>query len=310
MRRIVVGALLALLLVSIASPAGAADGDGDGVGNRRDRCPTIKAVGRPDGCPLGRWRVRDALTTGSADLTFRFGSVAQQAVVGDWDGDGDDTIGLVDLDPSVIPPTWAVVNRLRSGTIPDPTRARGSLGPPATRSGLRAIAGDWNGDGKDTIGVYDPSEGRFWLRATNASTASTVSFLFGGSQPRAQVWPVVGDWDDDGVDSVGIVRRDTNRWRLRDSNTAGPADHDFFWGDDNGDIPFGIDTDGDGRDTVGRTFRSGGRQRFQALPDLDANGDVLSWSLGDPNDGSRGPIQAFVGDWDGNGIDSGGVRSS
>lgn len=37
--------------------------------------------------------------------------------------------------------------------------------------------------------------------------------------------------------------------------------------------------------------------------------DFHVWSLGDPNDGSRGPTFAIVGDWDGDGIDTGGLRT-
>lgn len=37
--------------------------------------------------------------------------------------------------------------------------------------------------------------------------------------------------------------------------------------------------------------------------------DFHVWSLGDPNDGSRGPTLAIVGDWDGDGIDTGGLRT-
>jgi hypothetical protein len=298
MHRLVFASAVLVAVLLGAPPAGAADSDHDGVGNRRDRCPTVRAA-QPDGCPLGRWSLASS-NHHQTDFEFlRFGSVATQPIAGDWNGDGKDTVGV--YDPSN--ERW----RFRGGA----TFTTDFGDSPGLNGGdMVRLTGDWNGDGKDTVGVYDPSTGTFALRNSNTAGGADVVFAFGGVQPARHVVPVVGDWDGDSVDTVGIVRRDTNRWRLRDSNAAGPADHDFFWGDDNGDIPFAIDVDGDGQDTVGRTFRAGGRQRYQALPDLDANGDVLSWSLGDPNDGSRGPIAAFVGDWDGDGIDTGGLRSS
>ncbi len=40
--------------------------------------------------------------------------------------------------------------------------------------------------------------------------------------------PVVGDWNGDGVDTIGIVRN--AEWFLRNSNTSGFAEMQFFYG--------------------------------------------------------------------------------
>jgi CubicO group peptidase (beta-lactamase class C family) len=44
----------------------------------------------------GEFRLRNALSSGAADLVFRFGPPGALPVVGDWDGDGVDTVGVYD----------------------------------------------------------------------------------------------------------------------------------------------------------------------------------------------------------------------
>ncbi len=309
--RLVIALLAAVgLVMSLAAPAHAADGDGDGVPNRRDRCPTVRGPS-PDGCPDGRWRLRNANSSGNAAVSINFGKLNWQAVAGDWDGDGRDTIGTFSPNSG----RWRLV------TAP--------LGPGASahaeaeleyisftfraQSGL-PVVGDWNGDGTDTVGVYVPSSGTFFLRNSNTSGPADLSFSFGANQPRRFVVAVAGDWNGDGVDTVGLFRRDTDVWRLRNSNSSGAPDLRFEFGR-NGPIERGIvgDWDGDGDVTVGA---AGG--------DSDADGDVvgadfLTWRLRNTNTPGaadlsfqwgvgRGFAGAIAGDWNGDGVDTIGFR--
>jgi hypothetical protein len=41
---------------------------------------------------------------------------------------------------------------------------------------------------------------------------------------------VVGDWNGDGVDTIGVYRFSLGEWYLRNSNTAGIADLNFTYG--------------------------------------------------------------------------------
>jgi len=67
---------------------------------------------------------------------------------------------------------------------------------------------------------------------------------------RAGDFPVVGDWNGDGVATVGFVRGD--RWYLRNSNSPGNPQIEFrFGGWQPGDIPVVGDWWGDGRTGVG-----------------------------------------------------------
>lgn len=53
--------------------------------------------------------------------------------------------------------------------------------------------------------------------------------------------PIVGDWNGDGIDTVGVVRQ--GQWFLRNSNSSGFADLQFFYGTPT-DLPITGDWDG------------------------------------------------------------------
>ena len=53
--------------------------------------------------------------------------------------------------------------------------------------------GDWDGDGVDTVGVYNPVTGVFFLRNDNNAGSADEIFQFG---PGGLGWiPLRGDWD-------------------------------------------------------------------------------------------------------------------
>ncbi len=94
----------------------------------------------------GQWRL-DANGDGSwseDDRTFQYGQAGDLPVVGDFDGDGVDEIGvyrggqwIVDIDGNhELNAHDAVFNLGGPGDLP--------------------VAGDWNGDGVDEPGVYHP----------------------------------------------------------------------------------------------------------------------------------------------------------
>jgi hypothetical protein len=53
----------------------------------------------------------------------------------------------------------------------------------------RPLVGDWNGDGKDTAGLYRPSTGAWYLDYDNNRVADEI-FVWGLNTDKA----VVGDW--------------------------------------------------------------------------------------------------------------------
>ena len=85
--------------------------------------------------------------------------------------------------------------------------------------GDHPVAGDWNGDGIDTIGVF--RDGR-WHRDIDGDgqwTNSDVQENFGQKGDL----PVVGDFNGDGIDELGVYRHgtwyiDTNGNRVIDGD--------------------------------------------------------------------------------------------
>jgi hypothetical protein len=83
--------------------------------------------------------------------------------------------------------------------------------------------GDWDGNGRDSIGVV--RGGRSWyLRTSTSGGPADISITYGAEGDI----PVVGDWDGNGRDSIGVVRG--TAWYLRDSLSGGPAQRSFSYG--------------------------------------------------------------------------------
>ncbi|MEZ6092045.1 MAG: VCBS repeat-containing protein [Pirellulaceae bacterium] len=166
----------------------------------------------------------------SADLWIKLGTEMDRPVIGDWNGDGKDDIGIFgpewDRDPEAI---------VHEPGLPDPDnqrRDRPKNQPPsrheategkrvlqlrqhgALRSDLidhvfryghnadTPLAGDWNGDGIDTIAIY--RAGRWMLDSDGDGrwTSRDEAVEFGEPGDK----PVVGDWNGDGIDDLGVVR--------------------------------------------------------------------------------------------------------
>jgi hypothetical protein len=58
---------------------------------------------------------------------------------------------------------------------------------------MAPIAGDWNGDGKSTVGFYRPSDGSFHLKDSHAGGASDAAFVYGPPNMK----PIAGDWNNE-----------------------------------------------------------------------------------------------------------------
>ena len=141
-----------------------------------------------------------------------------------------------------------------------------------------------------TTGVFRPSNGAMYLKFQNTPGFADVQTVYG----TAGDVPVTGDWNNDGIDTIGIYRNGT--FFLRNTNTAGPADIVFPFGQ-SGDLPVAGDWNNDGTDTIG-VYRNG---VFHLRNANTAGGADLSFALGTPGD------LPIAGDWDGDGDDTAGV---
>ncbi len=181
----------------------------------------------------GIWHIRH--TNGTVD-SFYYGNPKDTPYAGDWDGDGDDTMGLYRESNG-----YLFLRNTNDQGIAD---IEIYYGIPKDQP----ISGDWNGDGTDTVGIYRSSQGRFYLRNTNTQGIADIDFPFGNPGDV----PIAGDWDGDGDDTVGIYRPSTRMVYLTNNLDNPVADISFFYsGAASGDRIVAGDWDGDGDDSVG-----------------------------------------------------------
>ena len=164
--------------------------------------------------------------------------------------------------------------------------------------GDKYVAGDWNKDGKDTLGAYRKSNATFYLTNSNSS-AGVAGFQYGDFGDI----PLAGDWNGDGTTTVGVYRPTTGRFYLRNSNTTGKADVETLMlgnlsSTTPDKVPIACDWNGDGITDLGlfrtstaewETFASYGQQA--GAPWV---GYVATFVYGNPGD------KPVCGDWDSN----------
>lgn len=158
------------------------------------------------------------------------------------------------------------------------------------------------GAGEDSVGVYNPGTGTFFLRTTNNSgDADMPAFNFGPG--TSNLIPIAGDWDGDGVTTIGLYDPNTALFSLRNANDEGPADVPAFSLGGPGWLPIVGDWDGDGSDSVG--VYNPAIATFQLVNELGPNpGVVNQFQYGIPG------WVPIAGDWDGNGLDSVGLYNA
>jgi len=208
----------------------------------------------------------------AGDLWAKLGTEKDRPVVGDWDGDGKDDIGIYG-------PAWAGDPRaIRAEPgIPDPYNApkdRLKNPPPKVEEA--------------TLGKRD-----LRLGEKGKLRSDLIDHVFSYGNPKDV--PVVGDWNGDGIRTIGIFRDGT--WYL-DVNGDGRYDEDndrtVHFGQA-GDIPVVGDWNGKSRDQVG-VYRQG-----QWLLDSNGSGSLeasdKAFELGGADD------LPVVGDWNGDGTD-------
>ena len=110
------------------------------------------------------------------------------------------------------------------------------------QAGDLPIAGDWNKDGKDTVGIYRNGI----VQLTNSTTAPIdLQFSFG----NPGFLPIAGDWNGDGFDTMGVVDNqglftpNASTFALTNSSTTGVVDIGLAFGAV-GDLPVAGDWNG------------------------------------------------------------------
>jgi protocatechuate 3,4-dioxygenase beta subunit len=267
------------------------------------------------------WTLADA--DGVPIVTYHFGVAGATPVTGDWNGSGTTKIGVF------IDGLWFL--DLNGNGSWD----QGDLWLKLGHTGDQPVTGDWNGDGKTDIGIFgpawvgdqrpiasepglpdaqnpppttrpknvppDPPDAALGHRTMKQGQHGRMRsdvidhvFQYGGRGDIA----VTGDWNGDGIYTIGIFHHGTWYLDMDGDGRWGPEDQVVQFGQD-GDIPVVGDWTGDGITKLG-VFRNG---KFYLdvhnSHKLDAGDKVIE--LGGPGD------KPVVGDWTGDGIDKVGV---
>jgi hypothetical protein len=184
-------------------------------------------------------------TSSGRIIEYGYGRSGDIPVVGDWNGDGIDVVGVVR------DRTWMLRNRLGSGPS-DRTFVYGQVS-----RGDVPIAGDWNGSGRDTVGII--RDGEWHLRNDLSGGAGQIVFTYGRIALGDR--PLIGDWNGDGRDRIGIVR--DGDWHLRHALSGGPGQTVYRYGRVlDGDAPVMGDWTGDSVQTPGIARGHEWHQRF------------------------------------------------
>ncbi|HSJ70085.1 MAG TPA: hypothetical protein VLA29_00375, partial [Acidimicrobiia bacterium] len=194
--------------------------------------------------------------------SFFYGNPGDFPIMGDWNCDGIDTPGMYRQSDGFV--------YLRNSNSQGIGDVRFFFGNP----GDVPIVGDFNNDGCDTVGIYRPSEGRFFiinqLGANEGGLgAAELDYLFGNPGDK----PFIGDFDGDGVDTVGLHRESTGFVYFRNSHTQGIADSQFFFGDPGDRLVAGDWGVVDGVDTPG-VFRPANTTFYFRHTNTQGNADA------------------------------------
>jgi hypothetical protein len=191
-----------------------------------------------------------------------------QYLVGDWDGDGIDNLGIRRGN--------VIILDFNNDGIADYTFAYGN-----GSSESEYLVGDWNGDGRDNIAVR---RGNQIIMDYNFDGGGDADFRYGNGNSESEY--LVGDWNGDGKDNIA-VRRDNQI--IMDYNFDGGGDADFRYGNGNSESGYLVgDWNGDGKDNIAV------RRDNQIIMDynFDGGGDA-DFRYGNGSSES----EYLVGDW-------------
>jgi len=212
-----------------------------------------------------------------AARVLTYGRPDDMVYVGDWDGDGVDTLAVRRGN------RFYITNSLSGG----PADVVITYGRPQDE----ILVGDWDGDGVDTLAVR---RGRTY-HVKNSLRGGEADHVITYGRPDDVV--LVGDWDGNGTDTLA-VRRGFDYF-ISNAMVSGPASRVVCFGRVEDEVYVG-DWNGSGRDSL--AVRRGAR--YYLSNELRSGYADRSVVYGRASD------IALVGDWDGDGTDSLGVRRS
>lgn len=176
----------------------------------------------------GKWFADTDGRGGGAEQTVTFGIQGDVPVLGDWDGNGTEDLGV-----------------FRNGMWYFDLDGQGGNAEKVFAFGLPGdvpVVGDFNGDGITDAGVF--RDGVWFFDLDGDGQLAEKAFAFG----IAGDVPVTGDFDGDGITDAGVRRG--NRWFYDLDGQGGNAEKAISYGLATDSAVVG-DWDGDGTDDIG-----------------------------------------------------------
>ena len=240
----------------VRGSAGAVTATGDDLRNRlglRSSWFKVATSARPAVARGNTWFLRSTLNGGPADASFDYGNTGDAHLMCDWDGDGSRS-------PGVGRGGWFYLRNSNSAGVADIAFQYGNAGDTplcATGTATGSTRSAWCA----TDGSCCATPTRVATRTSRSRTATAATSrwcatgpVVGGtrsawreavgstcerptrpasptsrSSMRTQATRRCGDWNGDGIDTVGAVRAGT--WYLRDVHAGGAADLVLGYGD-------------------------------------------------------------------------------
>ncbi|HIG65438.1 MAG TPA: hypothetical protein EYQ43_07780 [Methyloprofundus sp.] len=163
------------------------------------------------------------------------------------------------------------------------------------------FTGYWTENTTAGVGFYFPDRALFQLKNDIFEHQATddILFVFG---PNTKQWqPIAGDWNSDGVATIGLYDKERAKFFLQNQHKGDiKADIEFNFGPRNSNlIPLAGDWNGDGQCTVGLYDVEQGIAMLQNQHRGGVRPDIRFKIIG-----AQTHWQPIVGDWGKEGVDS------
>ncbi len=240
---------------------GGSSGGADAFVRKYGFAPTVGLVDPAQ----GRWHLRNSL---GQTTSFFFGNPNDVPFMGDWNCDGIQTPGLYRQSDGFV--------YLRNSNTEGIANITFFFGNP----GDMPIAGDFNGNGCDTVSIYRPSNQTFYIinqlgQDGGGLGAAEFSYMFGNPGDK----PFTGDFNGNGITTVGLHRESTGFVYYRNTHTQGIADNQFFFGNP-GDRFVAGDWNGNGIESPA-VFRPSNTTFYFRFTNSEGNAD-FQFPYGEP----------------------------
>ena len=197
----------------------------------------------------GRWYILESSTNYDYSQAFvkQWGSGALNDVPLLGDIDGDNLNDLVIWRPGN--GRWYILKSSAGYSYPEAFIKQWGSGA----LNDKPLLGDIDGDGKDDLVIWRPSNGRWYILKSSTGYDYSKAFIKQWGSGALNDIPLLGDIDGDGKDDLIIWRPGNGRWYILKSSTNYDYGSAFIkqWGSGAlNDIPLVGDIDGDGKDDL------------------------------------------------------------